>query len=232
MTRTPTPLIVAVDGPAGSGKSSVSKAVAARLGFAFLDTGAAYRALAWFVVARGMDPADASAVVDALPDFDYRIGTEPQGYRVLVGERDVTDAIREPDVSAVVSSIARVPQVRSWLNDMFRKIMATTDRPGIVAEGRDITTVVAPDAEVRILLTASEQARIARRSAELTEYSTDTVGEQLLRRDEADSRVVDFMNAADGVTTVDSTDLDFDETVEAVIAVIHNTGDGVVPVVE
>jgi cytidylate kinase len=232
MTRTPTPLIVAVDGPAGSGKSSVSKAVAARLGFAFLDTGAAYRALAWFVVARGMDPADASAVVDALPDFDYRIGTDPQGYRVLVGERDVTDAIREPDVSAVVSSIARVPQVRSWLNDMFRKCMATTDRPGIVAEGRDITTVVAPDAEVRILLTASEQARIARRSAELTEYSTDTVGEQLLRRDEADSRVVDFMNAADGVTTVDSTDLDFDETVEAVIAVIHNTGDGVVPVVE
>lgn len=232
MTRTPTPLIVAVDGPAGSGKSSVSKAVAARLGFAFLDTGAAYRALAWFVVARGMDPADASAVVDALPDFDYRIGTDPQGYRVLVGERDVTDAIREPNVSAVVSSIARVPQVRSWLNDMFRKIMATTDRPGIVAEGRDITTVVAPDAEVRILLTASEQARIARRSAELTEYSTDTVGEQLLRRDEADSRVVDFMNAADGVTTVDSTDLDFDETVEAVIAVIHNTGDGVVPVVE
>jgi cytidylate kinase len=223
MTRTPTPLIVAVDGPAGSGKSSVSKAVAARLGFAFLDTGAAYRALAWFVVARGMDPADASAVVDALPDFDYRIGTDPQGYRVLVGERDVTDAIREPDVSAVVSSIARVPQVRSWLNDMFRKIMATTDRPGIVAEGRDITTVVAPDAEVRILLTASEQARIARRSAELTEYSTDTVGEQLLRRDEADSRVVDFMNAADGVSTVDSTDLDFDETVEAVIAVIHHT---------
>jgi cytidylate kinase len=223
MRHTPAPITVAVDGPAGSGKSSVSKAVAARLGFAFLDTGAAYRALAWFVVARGMDPTDASAVVDALPDFDYRIGTDPEGYRVLVGERDVTDAIREPAVSAVVSSIARVPEVRLWLNDMFRKIMATTDKPGIVAEGRDITTVVAPDAEVRILLTASEQARIARRSAELTDYSTDTVGEQLLRRDKADSRVVDFMNAADGVTTVDSTDLDFDETVEAVIAVIHDT---------
>jgi cytidylate kinase len=223
MRHTPAPITVAVDGPAGSGKSSVSKAVAARLGFAFLDTGAAYRALAWFVVARGMDPTDASAVVDALPDFDYRIGTDPEGYRVLVGERDVTDAIREPAVSAVVSSIARVPEVRLWLNDMFRKIMATTDKPGIVAEGRDITTVVAPGAEVRILLTASEQARIARRSAELNDYSTDTVGEQLLRRDKADSRVVDFMNAADGVTTVDSTDLDFDETIEAVIAVIHHT---------
>jgi cytidylate kinase len=223
MRHKPAPIAVAVDGPAGSGKSSVSKAVAARLGFAFLDTGAAYRALAWFVVARGMDPTDSRAVLDALPDFDYRTGTDPEGYRVLVGERDVTDAIRDPAVSAVVSSIARVPEVRLWLNDMFRKIMATTDRPGIVAEGRDITTVVAPDAEVRILLTASEQARIARRSAELTDYSTDTVGEQLLRRDKADSRVVDFMNAADGVTTVDSTDLDFDETVEAVIAVIHDT---------
>lgn len=223
MRQKPAPIAVAVDGPAGSGKSSVSKAVAARLGFAFLDTGAAYRALAWFVVARGMDPTDSRAVLDALPDFDYRTGTDPEGYRVLVGERDVTDAIRDPAVSAVVSSIARVPEVRLWLNDMFRKIMATTDRPGIVAEGRDITTVVAPDAEVRILLTASEQARIARRSAELTDYSTDTVGEQLLRRDKADSRVVDFMNAADGVTTVDSTDLDFDETVEAVIAVIHDT---------
>jgi cytidylate kinase len=223
MRHKPAPIAVAVDGPAGSGKSSVSKAVAARLGFAFLDTGAAYRALAWFVVARGMDPTDSRAVLDALPDFDYRTGTDPEGYRVLVGERDVTDAIRDPAVSAVVSSIARVPEVRLWLNDMFRKIMATTDKPGIVAEGRDITTVVAPDAEVRILLTASEQARIARRSAELTDYSTDTVGEQLLRRDKADSRVVDFMNAADGVTTVDSTDLDFDETVEAVIAVIHDT---------
>ncbi|HWU60206.1 MAG TPA: (d)CMP kinase [Microbacteriaceae bacterium] len=223
MRHKPAPIAVAVDGPAGSGKSSVSKAVAARLGFAFLDTGAAYRALAWFVVARGMDPTDSRAVLDALPDFDYRTGTDPEGYRVLVGERDVTDAIRDPAVSAVVSSIARVPEVRLWLNDMFRKIMATTDSPGIVAEGRDITTVVAPDAEVRILLTASEQARIARRSAELTDYSTDTVGEQLLRRDKADSRVVDFMNAADGVTTVDSTDLDFDETVEAVIAVIHDT---------
>jgi cytidylate kinase len=221
MTSRTTPTIVAIDGPAGSGKSSVSKAVAARLGFAFLDTGAAYRALAWFVVSRRLDPSDARVVIDALPDFDYRIGTDPAGYSVHVGERDVTDDIRDPDVTAMVSSIARVPEVRERLNELFRRIMRDTDRPGIVAEGRDITTVVAPDAPVRVLLTASEQARMARRSAELSEHSAAAVGEQLRRRDAADSRVVDFMNAADGVTTVDSTELDFDQTVAAVIAVIR-----------
>ncbi|WP_308468445.1 (d)CMP kinase [Rathayibacter soli] len=222
MSAPTTPIVVAIDGPAGSGKSSVSKAVARRLGYGFLDTGAAYRALAWFVVSRGLDPTEPEIVIAALPDFDYWIGIDPDGYRVQVGARDVTDAIREPDVSAVVSDIARIPQVRAWLNDLFRRIMASADRPGIIAEGRDITTVVAPDAPVRILLTATEQARIARRSAELSEQPAQTVGEQLHRRDEADSRVVDFMNAADGVTTVDSTELDFDQTVDAVIAVIRS----------
>ncbi|WP_223694846.1 (d)CMP kinase [Leifsonia poae] len=215
------PTVVAVDGPAGSGKSSVSKASARRLGFAYLDTGAAYRALSWFVVQRRIDPTDSAAVVDALPDFDYRIGTDPDGYHVFVGEHDVTEAIRDPEVTAVVSAVARVPEVRGHLTGLFRTIMRNTPKPGIVVEGRDITTVVAPDAPVRILLTASEEARIARRSAELVGHSAAHVGEQLQRRDRADSRVVDFMNAADGVTTVDSTELDFDMTVDAVIAVVQ-----------
>jgi cytidylate kinase len=214
-------VVVAVDGPAGSGKSSVSKATARRLGYSYLDTGAAYRALSWFVVQRKFDPTDAGAVIDALPDFDYRIGTDPDGYHVLVGSHDVTEAIREPEVTAAVSAIARVPEVRTHLTGLFRDIMRHTERPGIVVEGRDITTVVAPDADVRILLTASEDARIARRSAELVGQSAAHVGEQLHRRDRADSRVVDFMNAADGVTTVDSTELDFDQTVDAVIAVVQ-----------
>ncbi|MFF1633725.1 (d)CMP kinase [Leifsonia sp. NPDC058248] len=214
-------LVVAVDGPAGSGKSSVSKAAARTLGFAYLDTGAAYRALSWFVVQRRLDPTDSSAVIDALPDFDYRIGTDPDGYHVFVGEHDVTEAIREQEVTAVVSAVARVPEVRGHLTRLFRDIIRHTLRPGIVVEGRDITTVVAPDARVRILLTASEEARIARRSAELVGQSAAHVGEQLHRRDRADSRVVDFMNAADGVTTVDSTDLDFDQTVDAVIEVVQ-----------
>ncbi|WP_431279861.1 (d)CMP kinase [Leifsonia poae] len=217
--------VVAVDGPAGSGKSSVSKASARRLGFAYLDTGAAYRALSWFVVQRQLDPTDSAAVIDALSDFDYRIGTDPDGYHVLVGSHDVTEAIREPGVTAVVSAIARVPEVRTHLTELFRDIMRHTERPGIVVEGRDITTVVAPDADVRILLTASEEARIARRSAELVGQTPDNVGEQLHRRDKADSQVVDFMNAADGVTTVDSTELDFDQTVDAVIAVVQQQRD-------
>jgi cytidylate kinase len=214
-------IVVAVDGPAGSGKSSVSKAVAARLGYGYLDTGAAYRALAWFLTSRETDLTDSDAVVAALPDFDYRIGTDPAGYHVFVGSRDVTDAIRDPRVTAVVSAVARIPQVRSYLTELFRSIMAATDRPGIVVEGRDITTIVAPDADARILLTAAEEVRMARRSAELTEHDASTVGEQLRRRDAADSRVVDFMTAAEGVSTVDSTELDFAQTVDAVIGVIR-----------
>ncbi|ERK71041.1 (d)CMP kinase [Leifsonia aquatica] len=221
-----TPIVVAVDGPAGSGKSSVSKATARRLGWAYLDTGAAYRALSWYVVQRRLDPTDSAAVIDALPDFDYRIGTDPSGEDpantgVFVGDHDVTDAIREPDVTAVVSAIARVPEVRAFLTQLFRDIVRRSGKPGVVVEGRDITTVVFPDAPVRILLTADESVRIARRSAELIGHSAAHVGEALLRRDAADSRVVDFMNAADGVTTVDSTDLDFDQTVDAVIQVVQ-----------
>ena len=133
----------------------------------------------------------------------------------------MTEAIRTPEVTAVVSAIARVPEVRAFLTGLFRDIIRTTDRDGIVVEGRDITTGVCPDAPVRILLTADEAVRMARRSAELTGHSAAHVGEALRRRDAADSSVVDFMNAADGVTTVDSTDLDFDQTVDAVIQVVQ-----------
>ncbi|MDN4614550.1 (d)CMP kinase [Leifsonia sp. F6_8S_P_1B] len=217
-----TELVLAMDGPAGSGKSSVSKAAARRLGWAYLDTGAAYRALGWYVVQRGVDPTDAAAVIDSLPDFDYRVGTDPDGYHVFVGEHDVTTAIREPEVTAVVSAIARVPEVRTFLTGLFRDIVRHSEKPGIVVEGRDITTVVCPDAPVRILLTADEAVRMARRAAELTEHSAAHVGEALRRRDAADARVVDFMNAAEGVTTLDSTDLDFDQTVDAVLAVVQN----------
>jgi len=214
-------LVVAVDGPAGSGKSSVSKEVARRLGYGFLDTGAAYRALAWHAEASGVDTDDAASVVSCLPSFACRIGTDPAGYAVHVGDVDVTTAIRDPQISAVVSRVARVPEVRTHLIELFRGIIAAERRPGVVVEGRDITTVVAPDAPVRILLTASEDVRIARRSAELVDDTVEHTGEQLRRRDEADAKVVDFMTAADGVTTVDSTQLDFEQTVDAVIGVIR-----------
>ncbi|MDO9395834.1 MAG: (d)CMP kinase [Herbiconiux sp.] len=223
VSRIESPVVVAVDGPAGSGKSSVSRAVARALGFGYLDTGAAYRALSWNLLDRGVDPALAGNVIEALDSFDLRIGTDPDDYFVRVGGSTVTDAIREPRVTGVVSLVARIPEVREWLNERFRQLMASTEFGGIVAEGRDITTVVAPDAPVRILLTASEEARMARRSKELTSESAADVGAALRDRDRADSRVVDFMNAADGVTTVDSTDLDFDQTVAAVVDVVNQT---------
>lgn len=218
-----TDFVVAIDGPAGSGKSSVSKEVATRLGYDYLDTGAAYRALAWHCLERGVDTTSADDVVDALPAFDYAIGIEPGDYFVRVGGEDVTDDIREPRVTKVVSSVARVPAVREWINAMFRRIIDGSTKPGIVVEGRDITTVVAPDAQVRILLTASPEIRMARRVAELTSAPADETSMQLRDRDSQDSRVVDFMNAAEGVTTVDSTDIDFEETVQAVAAIVRRT---------
>ena len=221
MGRHAFPPLVAIDGPAGSGKSSVSRAVARKLGFGYLDTGAAYRALAWAMQHRTVDTSDVDAVIAELADFDYSIGTDPDASAVTVGEMDVTEAIREPAVSAAVSAVARIPEVRAHLTELFRSIARDVDRPGIVVEGRDITTIVAPEAEVRILLTASEEARMGRRSAELPTESADTVAEALRSRDRADSQVVDFMSAADGVTTVDSTHLDFEQTVDAVIEVIN-----------
>lgn len=213
--------VIAIDGPAGSGKSSVSKAAARELGFAYLDTGAAYRALAWRCIEEGIDTLGPVDIIDSLDSFDYEIGTDPDSYFVRVGSTQVTEAIREPRVTAIVSAVARVPEVRAFLVELFRGIIRSTERPGIIVEGRDITTVVTPDAEVRILLTATEEARMARRSAELSSESAAKTARELSSRDAQDSAVVDFMNAADGVTTVDSTELDFDQTVAAVVGLVQ-----------
>jgi cytidylate kinase len=221
--REVSPITVAIDGPAGSGKSSVSKAAARILGFDYLDTGAAYRALTWWVLDRTVDPSDEDAVAATLEEFDYSIGTDPDNYFVRVGETDVTEAIREVRVTSAVSQVARVPLVRQYLCDLFRRIMAETSKPGIIAEGRDITTVVAPDANARILLTASEEARMARRAAELPQQSQNQTATALRDRDAADSRVSDFMTAADGVVTVDSTDLNYEQTIDAVVQVIRSS---------
>ncbi len=215
-------VVVAVDGPAGSGKSSVSKQVARRLGFGFLDTGAAYRALAWHALEHGVDTSDSSSVLDVFGDFDYAISLDPDQYWVRVGATDVTAAIREPRVSDAVSGVARVPAVRRSVSALFRRLVAESARPGVVVEGRDITTVVAPDAPVRILLTAAPDVRAARRSGELAGQDAAAVADALHRRDAADSTVVDFLTAAPGVVVVDSTELDFAQTVEAVLDVVHS----------
>jgi len=215
-------VVVAVDGPAGSGKSSVSRAAASRLGFDFLDTGAAYRALTWFALERGVDVADADAVIALVDELAYRTVPTPEGTVVTVGDTDVTAAIREPRITAVVSDVARIPEVRARLTEMFRSTIAASREAGIVVEGRDITTVVAPDAEVRILLTAEEAVRIARRAGELTPENAASAA-QLRVRDQKDAAVVDFLTAAPGVTTLDSTDLDFEQTVQAVLDLVEDS---------
>lgn len=212
---------IAIDGPAGSGKSSVSKAVARTLGLGYLDTGSAYRALAWHVLDRGADTSDPEAVRAAASDFPVRLGLDPDDRTVRVGDTDITEAIRDSRVSAAVSGVARVPEVRAQVNELFRALVAESAYPAVVVEGRDITTVVAPDAPVRILLTAAPEVRAARRADELAGENAAAVAAALHKRDASDSAVVDFLNAADGVEVVDSTELDFPQTIDAVLTVIE-----------
>lgn len=212
---------IAIDGPAGSGKSSVSKAVARTLGFGYLDTGSAYRALAWHVLDQGADTEDPETVRAAASAFPLTLGLDPDERTVLVGDVDVTEAIRDPRVSGAVSGVARVPEVRAQANEMFRRLVAESSYPAVVVEGRDITTVVAPDAPVRILLTAAPEVRAARRAGELAGENAAAVAAALHKRDASDSAVVDFLNAAEGVEVVDSTELDFPQTIDAVLTVIE-----------
>ena len=209
-------VIVAIDGPAGSGKSSVSKEAARRLRCGYLDTGAAYRSLAWDCVDRGVGLDDAEAVAAVAAEHEVIRPLNPDQQRHTVRGVDVTDAIRGEDVSQSVSAVAAHQQVRDTLNTGFRRLVANSGYPGVIVEGRDITTVVAPDSPARILLTADEAVRIARREAENTGVNADA----LAARDAADSKVVNFMTAADGVWTLDTTEMGFDEVVSAVVEFI------------
>ena len=210
-------VIVAVDGPAGSGKSSVSKAVARKLGFGYLDTGAAYRVLTRAAADAGVDLDDEHAVERFLSAMDYVPPIDPDDQEFVVDGHRLTDVIREEATSALVSRVAKHPSVRVALNQGFREVAQTSDAPGMVIEGRDITTVVAPDAPVRVLLTADEDVRIARRQAELGGVDASALKE----RDSTDRKVVDFMTAADGVVTLDSTHLTFEETIEALLDIVN-----------
>lgn len=221
----PAPLVVAVDGPSGSGKSSVSKAVARLLGAAYLDTGAMYRAVAWHCLHEGVDLADAEAVAAAAVAMDLDQSTDPDVEAVRVGGTDVTEAIRSPEVTDKVSTVAVVIPVREELHRRQRAAIAAAGR--MVAEGRDITTVVAPDAHARVLLTASEAVRTARRSGQLaaageTGVDAGTLHRQVAGRDARDATVSTFDRPADGVALVDSTELDFEQTVAAVLAAVED----------
>jgi cytidylate kinase len=220
-------LVVAVDGPSGSGKSSVSREVARRLGLRYLDTGAMYRALTWWVLAQGVDPADQPTVARLARELPLEIGTSTESTLLTVDGQDLTAAVREPRISAAVSAIATNLEVRAELIRRQRGLIASEDG-GIVVEGRDITTVVAPDADARVLLTASEQARLARRALEVHGRDDDeaiaATRDHVVRRDAQDATVADFLEAGLGVTVIDSSELSFEETVDAVLAVVGRVG--------
>jgi len=216
--------LVAIDGPAGSGKSSVSRAVARKMGFGYLDTGAAYRALAWMVQNdSGIVPSDLATDPSRLKQFDvnFKISTDGVDNSVMLGAENLTKAIREPKIADAVSEVARIPEVRAFMLELTRKLAGSCQNPGIIVEGRDITTVVLPNAQVRILLTAQESVRLKRRSTELGRNSADEMARQISERDASDAKVVDFMTPASGVVLVDSSDLNFEQTVSAVLEIIE-----------
>lgn len=221
------PLVIAIDGPSGSGKSSVSRAVAQRLDLAYLDTGAMFRALTWWCIQQEVDLDDQPSVTAAAKSLPLVMGTDPRSPSVQVGGVLIDEAIRDSVISESVSKVAVNLDVRDELCNRQRALIAESVKSagGVVAEGRDITTVVAPDAQVRILLSANQEARLARRAKELHGEAGHTAvsatHDQIVRRDRDDSTVSEFMHAAPGVTLVDTSDLDLRQSVEAVLDVVR-----------
>ena len=234
-------IVVAIDGPSGSGKSTVSRRLARELGLAYLDTGAMYRAATWWSGRSGVDLDDVAAVAQAVRAMPLTMVTDPDEPRVVCDGVDITETIREAELTAVVSKVATNLEVRAELKRLQREIIersagggagtddastahALAEPRGIVAEGRDITTVVAPDADVRILLVADERERLARRARErhgtADAATIEATRDEVIRRDADDSTVSTFLTAADGVVTIDSSSFGVEETFAAVLAVV------------
>jgi cytidylate kinase len=214
-------LVIAVDGPSGSGKSTAARGVARTLGLRYLDTGAMYRALTWWLLSRGLDTTDPATVARHAKEPVIEVGTDPDAPAITVGGVDVSGPIRTREVSNAVSAVASVPPVREHLIAMQRDIIARNAGPGggIVAEGRDIGTVVAPQALVKVFLTASEDSRAHRRSADLAVDPSATAAvtrHEQLRRDRADAPQTAM--AADAVE-IDSTALSLDEVIGLIVGV-------------
>ena len=218
------PVVVAVDGPSGSGKSTVSREVARRLGLSYLDTGAMYRALAWWCLDHDVDLHDQVATAAEGARLPLVLCTDPERTCVLLDGVDVSVQIRTSLVSERVSLVATNLAVREQMRVRQRELIGT-DPAGTVAEGRDITTVVAPDADVRVLLTAAEGTRLARRARELhgrdDEEAIAATHDEVVRRDRDDSTVAQFAKAGEGVVTIDSSVLGFEQVVEAVLTLVE-----------
>lgn len=219
-------ITIAIDGPAGSGKSTISKLLARRLGIGYLDTGAMYRALTWFALEKGIDLTDEAAVRAAADAMPLDMHPDPDAPSYAVGGVDVTTAIREPRIALAIPHVSTNLEVRHWMAvEQRRRMMAAREEgSGMIAEGRDITTVVCPDADVRVLLLADEEERLRRRTLELHGEATpelmERVREQITKRDTADATVSEFLTPAEGVDVVDSSGLGIEGVAEAILALV------------
>ena len=212
-------VVVAMDGPSGSGKSSTSRGVAVRLGLRYLDTGAMYRAMTWWMLEHGVDVDDPAAVAARVDEPVLVSGTDPSHPTITVGGTDVAEAIRTQRVTSAVSAVSAVPEVRARL--LVEQRDAIGDG-GIVVEGRDIGTTVAPDADVKVYLTADPSARAVRRAAEQAGADVAATQQDLVRRDTIDSgRAASPLTMAVDARHIDTTPYTLDEVVEQVVALVR-----------
>ncbi|MFD7296791.1 (d)CMP kinase [Streptomyces sp. NPDC059897] len=218
-------VIVAIDGPSGTGKSSTSKAVAAQLGLSYLDTGAQYRAITWWMVNNGIELDDPSAIAAVAGKADIVSGTDPAAPTITVDGTDVSAPIRTTEVTSKVSAVSAVPEVRARITELQRTIALGAEK-GIVVEGRDIGTTVLPDADLKIFLTASPEARAARRSGELKGSDVKATQEALVARDKADSsRKTSPLAKAGDAVEVDTSDLTLQQVIECVVTLVEEKRD-------
>jgi cytidylate kinase len=214
---------IAVDGPAGAGKSSLSKKLAAAYGLVYLDTGAIYRTVGLACYRRGIDRKDEAAVSAVLPDLDIQISYDEQGLqRMILNGEDVSEAIRMPEISICASDVSALPACRAYLLDMQRRFAREYN---VILDGRDIGTVVLPNADLKIYLTASSEARAQRRFLELQGKGVEADYEQVLRdiilRDEQDmNRAVAPLRQADDAVLVDTSELNLEESLEALCRLV------------
>ncbi|MFL6023381.1 MAG: (d)CMP kinase [Marmoricola sp.] len=216
-------VVVAMDGPSGSGKSSTSRGVADRLGLRYLDTGAQFRAITLWMLRHEVDVHDPDAVAAHAADPALASGTDPLDPTITLDGQDVAEAIRSEAVTAAVSPVATVPAVRTRLLELQRSIIAEAlEAGGIVVEGRDIGSVVWPDAEVKLYLTADAAARATRRAAENGSGSVAATEADLLRRDAIDSsRSTAPLSVPEGAVHLDTTPYDLAEVISRVVAIVE-----------
>lgn len=214
-------MVIAVDGPSGSGKSSISKESAKRLGFNFLDTGAMYRSITWFCVTKNLTEED--LIIERInnKDFNLDISTDPIRDQVKVNDQEITNIIREEEITSQVSYYAAMAKIRKFLVSKQRELV-TASKTGIIVEGRDIGSVVLPEADFKIFITANDDVRAKRRAIQIDSNENDVLVAQRKRDLLDSSRKVSPLVIPDGAVILDNSNLDFEQSVEKFIKIVSN----------